>query len=413
MTEEIVHKIYLPIESRKKFLYGHKVIESGEAVGDAPSWTLISYFVIKSAAKTASDTSLELLGSYGEKSCDSNTINVIANASGVVTNVLLGGKTVPKNHRIILLNYDKSEFLQTFDYKYDPGAIREHFALFIAQAVKAEQAKKSKKSLENQLSDKLHNFLIAFTAIASKLLNPLALIFQNTIIHRHCQNWRQCLHDEHFKSGFIVFDVLLGIAFFLLMNHVGNSGRYFMSLAEFIVQKLQELLKMFDGSPAGLKLNVQLNNFLLSCFMYHVDLWWNFIVIVEPAIHYLFVPITAFGLMGFSFQCAMLCDVVTLITLHAHCFYIYAAMLYKLELTSIKSLLRIVLGRRLNVLKSELEINSELTIISNIYLFTDRTESQEYTSRQLFLATLFFTTLLFLLPTVIIYYLVFASVRSR
>jgi phosphatidylinositol N-acetylglucosaminyltransferase subunit Q len=147
--------------------------------------------------------------------------------------------------------------------------------------------------------------------------------------------------------------VLLGIAFFLLMNHVQHSGRYFMGVTELIVNKLRGLLEMLDGSPAGLKLNVQLNNFLLNCFMYHVDLWWNFIVIVEPTIHYLFLPITMLGLMGFSFQCAMLCDVITLITLHAHCFYIYAAMLYKLELTSIRSLLRIVLGRRKNVLKSK------------------------------------------------------------
>lgn len=44
--------------------------------------------------------------------------------------------------------------------------------------------------------------------------------------------------------------------------------------------------------------------------------------------------------------------------------------------------------------------------------FPDRVESEQYTNRQLFLATLFFTTLLFIFPTVIIYYLVFASVTE-
>ena len=97
-------------------------------------------------------------------------------------------------------------------------------------------------------------------------------------------------------------------------------------------------------------------------------------------------------MFGISFQSAMLCDVITLITLHAHCFYIYAAMLYKIEISSIRSLMRIVLGRRKNILKN-------------------RVESQEYTNRQLYLATLFFTTFLFLLPTVITYYVVFATVR--
>jgi phosphatidylinositol glycan class Q protein len=137
------------------------------------------------------------------------------------------------------------------------------------------------------------------------------------------------------------------------MNHIRHPENYFMSITEFVLEKLRMLLNELDGSPAGLKLNVQLNNFLHSCFVYHVDLWWNFISIVEPAISYFFVPITIFGLMGFTFQCAMFCDIITVITLHAHCFYIYAAMLYKLELTSLRSLWRVVLGRRLNVLKSE------------------------------------------------------------
>jgi phosphatidylinositol glycan class Q protein len=188
--------------------------------------------------------------------------------------------------------------------------------------------------------------------------------------------------------------MLLGIVMFMIMNYVGNPQKYFMNLTEVVLNKLRTLLDELDGDPIGLKLNVQLNSFLHKCFTYHVDLWWNFIIIVEPAISHLFVPITIFGIMGFSFQCALLCDIITLITLHAHCFYIYAAMLYKLELTSLKSLWRIVLGRRLNVLKN-------------------RVESQEYSNRQLFLATLFFTTLLFLLPTIITYYVVFATVGNE
>lgn len=40
---------------------------------------------------------------------------------------------------------------------------------------------------------------------------------------------------------------------------------------------------MLKGSPVGLKLNAQLNNFLLDCFVYHVDLWWNFLGILEKS----------------------------------------------------------------------------------------------------------------------------------
>jgi phosphatidylinositol N-acetylglucosaminyltransferase subunit Q len=199
------------------------------------------------------------------------------------------------------------------------------------------------------------------------------------------------MNTNHAKNGFILLDIVLGVIFLLFLTHIKESGKYFMDLTEIIVQKLRALLTMLEGSPVGLKLNEQLNSFLLNCFMYHVDLWFNFIIIIEPAIHHIFLPISLIGLAGFSFQCAVICDLFTLLTLHAHCFFIYAAMLYKLEIKGLRSLWRIVLGRRRNVLKN-------------------REESQEYTKNQLFLATLFFTVLLFLLPTVIIYYLVFASV---
>lgn len=56
-----------------------------------------------------------------------------------------------------------------------------------------------------------------------------------------------------------------------------------------------------------------------------------------------------------------------------------------------KALWRVVLGRRKNVLK-------------------ERVESYSYINRQLYLATMFFASLIFLLPTVLVYYVVFAAV---
>lgn len=43
---------------------------------------------------------------------------------------------------------------------------------------------------------------------------------------------------------------------------------------------------------------------------------------------------------------------------------------------------------------------------------TDRIESYEYSNPQLYLSIIFFTALLFLLPTILIYYVVFASVSK-
>uniref|UniRef100_A0A1B0D3N8 Phosphatidylinositol N-acetylglucosaminyltransferase subunit Q n=1 Tax=Phlebotomus papatasi TaxID=29031 RepID=A0A1B0D3N8_PHLPP len=163
-------------------------------------------------------------------------------------------------------------------------------------------------------------------------------------------------------------------------------------ISQTVVYYLRGLLTSLRGSPAGLKLNVQLNHFLLKCFIYHVDLWATFLEIVSPAIHYLFLPLSILGLCGLSFQLALLSDLLVLITLHAHCFYIYAAVLYRLEIVGIGALWRVVLGRRKNILKN-------------------RVESFDYKNSQLYLATLFFASLLFLLPTVLVYYVVFATLR--
>lgn len=353
MATEVI-KVYLPKNSSGNFLYGHKREEIGKNNNEKNKTNktklITCYYVIRCAKDKLKTTSLELLGSLGKST--SAGLSLLKDDSGTITEVHLNGSKLPLDHRVILFNYDKEKFLQSYNENYSELAIENHFALFIAQTLKADQEHETGKTFIHEASNKLHNCLVAFATIASKILRFIAPLFHNTVIYRHCSNWRKCLNDENSKNGFFVLDILLGVLLFMLMNHVQHSGRYFMDLTELIVNKLRGLLEMLEGSPVGLKLNVQFNNFLLSCFMYHVDLWWNFIVIIEPAIHYLFLPITTIGFMGFSFQCALLCDVITLITLHAHCFYIYAAMLYKLELSSIRSLLRIVLGRRLNVLKS-------------------------------------------------------------
>lgn len=44
-----------------------------------------------------------------------------------------------------------------------------------------------------------------------------------------------------------------------------------------IIIYLRQLLESLRGSPVGLKVNVQLNDFLLNCFIYHIDLWKTFL----------------------------------------------------------------------------------------------------------------------------------------
>jgi N-acetylglucosaminyl transferase component (Gpi1) len=362
--------VYLPENVKGKYLFGCKTVKESNETSCTKSF--INYFVI-AADDAMNHGDLGCLGTCETLSTFNKTqssvikdskdmeFNFITDdESNKVIKVTINRKEFPKYqdstniHHISLFYYEREKFQNTYSEVHQQSNVDSNFALYIAKALKDKHTKEVGETALECFSKKSHKTLVTFAAVSSKVLAPFSSIFDNTAIYRHCRNWRKCLNDDHSRNGFVVLDIMLGILFFLFMHHIQDSGRYFMDLTEIIVGKLRGLLEMLDGSPAGLKLNVQLNNFLLSCFMYHVDLWFNFIVIVEPAIHYLFLPITIFGFFGFTFQCALLCDIVTLITLHAHCFYIYAAMLYKLELSSIRSLLRIVLGRRLNVLKGKM-----------------------------------------------------------
>lgn len=328
-------KLFIPRNFNKfKYFYGHQKSENH----------IINYYIVKCTNIKIKSENLTLIGVFSEEEEVTKNCFTILCKNGEIVNI----KNI-NSKNIFVFYYDPKSFSGFNASDYENESLHTNSMLYLANYQELNES----QSITHKASLLLFKFLINFSNIMSIIFKPIAIFFQKTAIYRHSKIWRNSLSEKRLRDGSIVFDMLLGIILCLVMNHIRHPENYFMSLTEFVLEKLRMLLNELDGSPAGLKLNVQLNNFLHSCFVYHVDLWWNFISIVEPAISYFFVPITIFGLMGFTFQCAMFCDIITLITLHAHCFYIYAAMLYKLELTSLRSLWRIVLGRRLNVLKSE------------------------------------------------------------
>ncbi|KAM7347734.1 phosphatidylinositol glycan anchor biosynthesis class Q isoform 2-T2 [Cochliomyia hominivorax] len=201
---------------------------------------------------------------------------------------------------------------------------------------------------------------------------PLKFIFKYTVMCDYYKEWWK-FNRSGKRNYNIVFDAILGLCVnILLILFIENPGDYIISASNLVVTNFRLLLQSLQGSPIGLKLNVQLNKFLLDCFGYHVELWATF--------------------LSFSYQLALLTDLISVMGLHAHCFSIYAAVLYKVEIKGLQVLWKVVLGKRKNVLKN-------------------RVESHNYKNRQLYLATVFFTSLLFLFPTVLTYYVVFTSLR--
>jgi phosphatidylinositol glycan class Q protein len=95
---------------------------------------------------------------------------------------------------------------------------------------------------------------------------------------------------------------------------------------------------------------------------------------------------------GATMPISLFSDLVTLFTLHIYAFYVTSARIFHWQLSIITSLFHLFRGRKRNVLRN-------------------RIDSCDYDLDQLLLGTILFTLLVFLLPTVFVFYLTFATAR--
>ncbi|XP_075035480.1 phosphatidylinositol N-acetylglucosaminyltransferase subunit Q [Mixophyes fleayi] len=193
----------------------------------------------------------------------------------------------------------------------------------------------------------------------------------------------------------LLLDMTLGV---LLMswlyrgNHIGQLADALIPVADHVALELQGLLQWLMGAPAGLKMNRALDEVLGRFFMYHIHLWISYIRLMSPFIEVILWYIGLSACLGLSVALAILSDIIALLTFHIYCFYVYGARLYCLKMHGLSSLWRLFRGKKWNVLRQ-------------------RVDSCSYDLDQLFLGTLLFTILLFLLPTTALYYLVFTLLR--
>lgn len=188
-------------------------------------------------------------------------------------------------------------------------------------------------------------------------------------------------------------DILLGLLVIYWLNQWdAQPHSVAMESVKAIVDNLRSLLQWLMGSPAGLKLNQAFTNMLGKFFLYHTNLWWMFL---EISISVLDIALRAYlyiGCLGITFQAAILSDLLSVASFHIYCIYVYAARLYNIQICGLTALFRLFLGRKHNPLRGGID-------------------SCEYTNQQLFVGTLAFTILLFLLPTTAVYYVVFTLFR--
>lgn len=89
---------------------------------------------------------------------------------------------------------------------------------------------------------------------------------------------------------------------------------------------------------------------------------------------------------------AMFSDLLSILTVHIYSFYLASARIYNWQLTILISLFHLFRGKKHNVLRN-------------------RIDSCDYDLDQLLVGTIVFCLLLFLLPTVVVFYLNFAIAR--
>lgn len=193
----------------------------------------------------------------------------------------------------------------------------------------------------------------------------------------------------------LLVDVALGV---LLMswlyrdNHITTVANALVPAADHVAKELNALLQWLMGAPAGLKMNRALDQVLGRFFLYHIHLWISYIHLMSPFVESLLWYGGLSAALGLSLALSLLSDMIALLTFHIYCFYVYGARLYCLKIYGLSSLWRLFRGKKWNVLRQ-------------------RVDSCSYDLDQLFIGTLLFTVLLFLLPTTALYYLVFTLLR--
>jgi len=193
----------------------------------------------------------------------------------------------------------------------------------------------------------------------------------------------------------ITIDMLLAFIFSYWIFDIASITELlgiFTSRTQDAVSSLKFVIHWLMGSPAGLKLNHPLNSALGEFFLYHIYLWETYIELMKPYLLSIVITLWWMGKFGLSIYLSLFADLFEFAACHVFCFYVYAARLYQLQIRALAATWRLFRGCKWNPLRQ-------------------RVDSCDYSVKQLFVGTLAFTILFFLLPTTMTYYVVFTVLR--
>ena len=188
----------------------------------------------------------------------------------------------------------------------------------------------------------------------------------------------------------VLFDLAIGVCIALLVMH--HPHAIFSPLDRAYVYlnhgMLQSVVSWLMGSPVGLQMNRNLVLFMGTITLTMVSYWdallsvFVYPVVVSVGIEYVIAIVSMFGI---SFLLSVLIDITSIMFFHVFFVYVGTTRLWSLTIQIISSLIHLFQGKKYNILKH-------------------RVDKHEFDIEQLILGTVFLAIVLFLTPTVFVFY---------
>lgn len=219
-------------------------------------------------------------------------------------------------------------------------------------------------------------------------------------IHRRSRDWSS---NTNFNIEYIRFynniwlvlnDIIIGITMSKLILEHRNTvvGYLCYAIDRLLTVDFEHTVMWLMDWPGGLKLNTELASFFGELVLWVIQFWGSCLNILRPFFNVLVTLVAYSGFGGATLLISIVSDLVSFFPAHVYAFYLSSGRIYHWQLTVLRSLFHLFRGKKLNVLQN-------------------RVDSCEYELDQLLIGTILFMSLLFLLPTVMVFYFTFACFR--
>lgn len=219
-------------------------------------------------------------------------------------------------------------------------------------------------------------------------------------IYRRSRDWSS---NTNFNMEYIRFynniwlvlnDVIIGITLSnLMLERKERIVEYLCYAIDtiFTIEFERTILWLMDW-PGGLKLNTELALFFGELILWVIQFWGNFLNLFRPYFGVMVTIVAYSGFAGATLLISVVSDLASFFPAHVYAFYLASGRIYNWQLTVLRSLFHLFRGKKRNILRN-------------------RVDSCNYELDQLLIGTILFMSLIFLLPTVVVFYLTFAFFR--